>query len=258
MLHRFLAAFVGVCAATITLAQAPDAPLPPDVYRTGHGVMAPQVLEKTDPEYSEEARALGLQGTVMLSMIVDASGLPRDVLVTNPIGLGLDEKAIAAVSKWRFQPGTKDGQPVAVMVTIEVNFRLLAHKSGWRLERADFRTPAGASRPAFDHVDLPPAGAQSEFTTVSMSFEVGADGVPVNLHVRNSSDADAEKLINRDGPRLAIPARHERQNSHRCSRPVRFCTLQPLIPGSFAERWPQIYPFCRQRFGQSCRHVVWW
>ncbi len=89
---------------------------------------------------------MGLQCTVVLSVIVDKGGLTRDVRVMNPIGLGLDEKAIAAVSQWRFTPGMEDGQPVAVMVTIEVDFRLLSGKPGWRLERADFHNPK--ARPA--------------------------------------------------------------------------------------------------------------
>lgn len=121
--------------------------------------------------------------------------LPRDVRVIHPVGLGLDEKAIEAVSKWRFRPGMKDGQPVAVMVTIEMNFRLLSGRPVWHLERVDFKTPEGASRPEFDHVALPAASVQAEYATVSISFQVGADGVPINLHVRKASDSDAEKLI---------------------------------------------------------------
>ena len=62
---------------------------------------------------------------MVLAIIVDDKGLPRDVRVIRPLGLGLDQKAIEAVQKWRFRPGMKDGKPVAVSATIEVNFRLL-------------------------------------------------------------------------------------------------------------------------------------
>ncbi|MBM3724708.1 MAG: energy transducer TonB [Acidobacteria bacterium] len=95
------------------------------VYRVGGGVSAPQVIFKVEPEYSEEARKAKFQGTVVLFVVVDDKGNPRDLRVIRPLGLGLDEKAIEAVQKWRFRPGMKDGRPVAVQATIEVNFRLL-------------------------------------------------------------------------------------------------------------------------------------
>ena len=94
-------------------------------YRIGGGVSAPQLLFKVEPEYSEEARKAKFQGTVVLYIVVDEKGLPRDLKVVRPLGLGLDEKALEAVTKWRFKPGYKDGRPVAVVATIEVNFRLL-------------------------------------------------------------------------------------------------------------------------------------
>jgi TonB family protein len=94
-------------------------------YRVGGGVSAPSVLYKVEPEYSEEARKAKFQGTVLLAIIVDPSGKARDIRVIRPLGLGLDEKAIEAVMKWRFKPGLKDGSAVAVQATVEVNFRLL-------------------------------------------------------------------------------------------------------------------------------------
>jgi protein TonB len=94
-------------------------------YRIGGGVSAPSVLSKVEPEYSEEARKAKWQGTVVLTLVVDEHGLPKDMKVTRSLGLGLDQKAIEAVSKWRFKPGMKDGKAVPVIATIEVNFRLL-------------------------------------------------------------------------------------------------------------------------------------
>jgi len=94
-------------------------------YRIGGGVSAPTVIHKVEPEYSEEARQRKFQGTVILFIVVDAEGKPRDLRVIRPLGLGLDQKAIEAVEKWKFKPGMKDGKPVAVQATIEVNFRLL-------------------------------------------------------------------------------------------------------------------------------------
>ncbi len=95
------------------------------VYRIGGGVSAPLLLFKVEPEYSEEARKAKFQGTVVLSVVVDERGNPRDLKVVRALGLGLDDKAIEAVQKWRFKPGYKDGKPVAVAAMIEVNFRLL-------------------------------------------------------------------------------------------------------------------------------------
>jgi TonB family protein len=59
-----------------------------------------------------------------LWLIVDENGLPRDIKVRRALGMGLDDEAIKAVKQWRFQPASKDGRPVAVMINVEVNFRL--------------------------------------------------------------------------------------------------------------------------------------
>jgi periplasmic protein TonB len=95
------------------------------VYKIGGGVSSPSLLYKVEPEYSEEARKAKFQGTVLLYVEVDEKGLPRNIRVIRPLGLGLDQKAIEAVEKWKFSPGKKDGKPVAVQAQIEVNFRLL-------------------------------------------------------------------------------------------------------------------------------------
>ncbi len=95
------------------------------VFRVGGGVSAPQLLFKVEPEYSEEARKAKYSGTVLLYIEVDPSGRATNIRVQRSLGLGLDEKAIEAVKKWKFAPGKKDGKPVTVAATIEVNFRLL-------------------------------------------------------------------------------------------------------------------------------------
>jgi len=95
------------------------------VFRIGGGVSSPALVYKVEPEYSEEARKAKFQGTVLLSVVVDDKGNPRDIKILRPLGLGLDEKAIEAVQKWRFRPGQLNGKAVAVAAQIEVNFRLL-------------------------------------------------------------------------------------------------------------------------------------
>jgi TonB family protein len=95
------------------------------VYRIGGGVSQPVPIFRPEPEYSEEARKAKYQGVVLLAIVIDEKGNPRDLRVVRPLGLGLDEKAIEAVQKWRFRPGYLNGKPVAVAATVEVNFRLL-------------------------------------------------------------------------------------------------------------------------------------
>jgi len=94
-------------------------------FKVGNGVTAPIVLYKKEPEYSEEARKAKYQGTVVLYIEVDPSGRAVNPKVVRSLGLGLDEKALEAVRQWKFKPGYKDGRPVTVAATIEVNFRLL-------------------------------------------------------------------------------------------------------------------------------------
>jgi periplasmic protein TonB len=91
----------------------------------GRGVTPPQLLYKVEPEFSEEARKAKHQGVVVLSIEVDPSGNVRNIRVQRSLGLGLDEKAMEAVSRWRFRPGLFDGKPVATEATVEVNFQLL-------------------------------------------------------------------------------------------------------------------------------------
>jgi TonB family protein len=93
------------------------------IYRGG-GVSAPALIYKVEPEYTEEARAAKYQGTVILYVEIDPNGNAANIEVKQSLGLGLDEKAIEAVKKWKFKPGQKDGNPVTVFATIEVNFRL--------------------------------------------------------------------------------------------------------------------------------------
>ena len=95
------------------------------VYRVGGGVTAPVVVFKKDPEYSEEARKAKYQGTVLLAIEVSPDGRATNIRVVRSLGLGLDEKAMEAVKQWKFKPGYRNGQPVTVAATIEVNFRLL-------------------------------------------------------------------------------------------------------------------------------------
>ena len=94
-------------------------------YRVGGGVSQPVLIYKPEPEYSEDARKAKFQGSVLVSIVVDENGNPQNIRVVRPLGMGLDEKAVEAVRKWKFKPGLKDGKAVSVYASIEVSFRLL-------------------------------------------------------------------------------------------------------------------------------------
>jgi TonB family protein len=113
------------CSDTSTAGvSSTDAGLSP-VYRVGAGVSAPSTWNKQEPTYTEEARAAKVSGTVLLYVEVDSGGRARNIKVLRGLGFGLDERAVEAVSRWRFLPGHKDGQPVTVAAEITVDFRLL-------------------------------------------------------------------------------------------------------------------------------------
>jgi TonB family protein len=84
-----------------------------------------QAIYKPEPEYSEEARKARFQGTVVLAIQIGVDGRPFNVLVVRGVGLGLDEKAVEAVMRWRFQPALEGDRPVAVPAVVEVGFHLL-------------------------------------------------------------------------------------------------------------------------------------
>jgi len=95
-----------------------------EYYLPGNGVIAPRAIYSPEPDYSDEARLTKHQGVVTIFAIVGPDGRPRDIQVARSLGMGLDEKAVEAVRKWKFEPGTKDGHPVAVQICVEVNFHL--------------------------------------------------------------------------------------------------------------------------------------
>jgi TonB family protein len=95
------------------------------VFKVGKDIAAPKLLTKVEPSYSEDARYAQVQGTVTLYVVIDTDGMAKDVRVLKSVGYGLDEKAVEAVGKWTFQPGTRGGEAVRVEAQIEINFRLM-------------------------------------------------------------------------------------------------------------------------------------
>jgi TonB family protein len=132
---NLFAVFVIIAFCGISLAQnCPDVSLenPTGISAVpGHlsraakdGVTMPHIIHQTNPEYNDKARRAKIQGTVLLSLIVDLSGNPTMIKVCEGLGSGLDEKAVEAVQQWKFEPGTLHGKPVSGAVNVEVDFRL--------------------------------------------------------------------------------------------------------------------------------------
>ena len=95
-------------------------------YRPGNGVTTPELLQEVKPAYTAEAMRAKVQGSVYLECVVRQDGSTGDCHVVRSLDptFGLDQEAINAAKKWRFRPGTRLGQPVPVVVTIELMFTL--------------------------------------------------------------------------------------------------------------------------------------
>lgn len=119
-LFRF-AAPVQVTSAPVGAKEASDNHA---IFGVGKGVSPPHVIHDPDPEYSVEARKEGVEGMVIISLIVNKFGQPTDVKIVSPVGYGLDEKAMESVKTWKFEPARRGTEPVAVYATVEVAFHL--------------------------------------------------------------------------------------------------------------------------------------
>jgi TonB family protein len=176
-----------------------------------HGVGPPRIdppniaaiepIPRTDPEYSEEARLAGLEGTVYLSGVIAEDGSPRDLKVIRPLGLGLDEKAVEAATQWRFAPRSATHDAPGV-VNIAVDFLLPAKQSRWHLMGQAFHPAERVSRPVFLTTTYPlGAGigpkaldegwvlnAIRRQAAVTLSFDVDQHGLPVKFQIVRASN----------------------------------------------------------------------
>ncbi len=90
----------------------------------GGGVSAPVLMRSVEPEFTEAARQANFQGNVAIQLVVDSQGNPQNIHITRHLGMGLDEKAIAAVRQYKFRPATFQGHAVAVQIVVDVDFHL--------------------------------------------------------------------------------------------------------------------------------------
>ena len=84
----------------------------------------PRAVFASEPEYSDEARKANYRGFCTLKIVVGTDGRASNIRVVGHAGMGLDENAVGAVKKWKFDPATFDGKPVPVEVTVEMVFHL--------------------------------------------------------------------------------------------------------------------------------------
>jgi TonB family protein len=132
----------------------------PGVVPAGSGVQSPRLIKEVKPNYTGDAMRARVQGVVQLECVVEVDGSVGPVRVVQSLDTvyGLDNEAIRAVKRWRFAPGTKDGTPVRVAVTVELSFRLR--------ERGDAPSPASGWPTSFaegsEVPGAPPAGWSEE------------------------------------------------------------------------------------------------
>ena len=136
-----------------------------------------------------------LEGFALVTLVVDDDATLRDVHITRPIGLGLDEKAIAAVKDWQFAPATEGEKPVQAVTRVDVNFRLLIGRDDWHLSRAAFDTAPGTDRPVLISAEYPEAQKSEDYAAVTVSFTIDEQGVPTGVHADKSSDPKWELEI---------------------------------------------------------------
>ncbi|HYM23991.1 MAG TPA: energy transducer TonB [Vicinamibacterales bacterium] len=96
------------------------------VYEPGNGVTLPKVMKQVQPQYTQEAMDAHIEGNVAVAIVVKDDGKVGEAAISRSLDptYGLDKQALAAAKQWEFKPGTRDGKPVAVRVTLEMTFTL--------------------------------------------------------------------------------------------------------------------------------------
>ena len=104
-------------------ASAKSRPAPVAAKRAGRDIPEPTLLRRIDGVYTEEAKAAGAAGAVVLELTIDKSGFVRDATVVQPMGHGLSESALDAVKQWQFAPSMQGKVPVEVEYEVRVEFK---------------------------------------------------------------------------------------------------------------------------------------
>jgi len=162
--------------------------LPTDVH--------PNIVSKVEPEYTEEARRAGVNATILCSLVVAKDGVPQDIRVIRGAGFGLDENAVQAVSRWRFQPATRQGEPVAAKAQVELSFRIATPNREGQFAGLRFTLPDGAERPQLVHGQIPENPKDGADGKLRVALTVGTDGKLEDLSIaETTSDKWAESAL---------------------------------------------------------------
>lgn len=162
----------------------------PHVFHLGPTIAAPFVVAKVPPGYTPEATLAKLEGSVLLSLVVDAQ-VPRDFCIERPLGLGLDQRAIENVRQWKFKPGMKAGEPVDVRVNEEVFFHTQRALWDWHVIRVVFGPSGGVERPVLSRTKFPKTvddEEEEENVSVTIGFNIEPNGTLSHAMVVKSSD----------------------------------------------------------------------
>jgi len=188
------------------LAQSPIASPSPDLdqavmqerpHVSDHVAVSPAVLDRIEADYSDEGRIAGLEGTVRLTAVIAQDGKARNVEILQPLGLGLDEKAVEAAKQGH------SGVLAFSTSFLRAVFTLPQKDSRWHLVSVVFFPPEGASRPRFAATLYPPGAGLSGGQAIdhgqvvaalgrqvwaAIAFDIDESGVPVHLSAMNSTD----------------------------------------------------------------------
>jgi TonB family protein len=206
----------------------------PILHRVSRDVPDPLPTVEIPAQYSVEGKLAGLEGTVYLAGVVATDGSARNLQVIQPLGLGLDDAAVLAASRWKFEPTRINNLPAPKPTTIRVNFLLPSRQSRWHLLRVVFGTAEGASRTHFMSAPYPegdgigPAAIDAakmlavmgRQAVVTLTFNVDENGHPVGIRVQEATEPVWGDQA------VSFVRRWQFSPAYRNGRPVRMpCTL---------------------------------
>jgi TonB family protein len=150
----------------------------------------PVPIARGEPQYTDEARLVKVQGPVLLSIRITREGTVADVRVLKPLGYGLDDEAVRTAKIWRFRPAARDSEPREVKASLEINFRLPGESMPeWKIGPMLFPYLDGASRPVLIAAVVPgftEPVAVSPAARLALAFEVDETGRVRNISVLES------------------------------------------------------------------------
>jgi len=160
------------------------------------------VIKRTEPEYTEQARRAGLEGTVELRCSIGPDRQLQKIDVMRRLGLGLDEKAVDAVRKWDFRPAAFDDQTMTETIVVGVSFSLPEKKSRWHLRSMEYENEDGVTPPEIESARYPLGpgisraaldegrilGAIGRLASAKLWFEIDERGRPREFQIIRASE----------------------------------------------------------------------